>query len=148
MNQEFKKDLIETYKLNKDQIEIYNWLGKQNLNTSDETFCYWVKTYPAKRIKEVVDFANFRRNAGQDIKNIGGWIRQFLKNGLPVVDENSKMNYEFVMKFLEQYEWKDLRIYEKYTKDNITGDDLPLNMQVKDFKTSLETLYRKSKLYK
>jgi len=146
MNEDFKN--VRRYKLTNEQIEIYMWLKQQNINTDDGTFCYWVKTYTSKRIQEVVDFAKARRNAGQEIQNIGGWIQRFLKQDIQVVDENCRINQAFLMKFLEHTKWKDIKIYEKYIKDMVTGDDLPLNMEINNFKRSLETLYHKSQLYK
>jgi hypothetical protein len=148
MNKNLNSQLIKKYKLTGEQIEIYIWLTEQNINTDDNTFCYWVKTYPSMRIKEVVNFAITRRNAGQNIRNLGGWIQKFLKTGLAVVDENCKINQEFSIKYMEQRNWRDLKIYEKYVKDIVTGDDLPLTMTVEDFKRSLEILYQKSRLYK
>jgi hypothetical protein len=141
-------DLIKKYKLTTEQIEMFAWLKSKNINVDDPTLCYWVKTYPSKRIQEVVDFANARRNAGQNILNIGGWIQKFLKTGQAVVDDNCKANREFSINFTEYRKWKELKIYEKYVKDITTGDDLSLNMNCVDFKIALEALFKKSQLYK
>lgn len=139
---------IRKYKLSKEQSEIYEWLKGQNINTNDETLCYWAKSYTSKRIQEVVNFAKARQVNGEDIRNIGGWIQKFLKTGQAVVDENCRINLAFLTKFLNSTKWNDLNIYEKYVKDKVTGDDLPLNMASDDFKISLESLYQKSQLYR
>jgi hypothetical protein len=136
------------YKLSKEQIGIYEWLKEQGINTDDNTLCYWVKTYDSKRIRDVVEFANSRKKAGQEIRNIGGWIQKLLKSGLAVVDDNCQVNLVFAKQFIETTKWNDLKIYEKYIKDMVTGDDLPLTMEIVEFRRALEFLYQKSLLYK
>ncbi len=139
---------IRRFKLTKEQAEIYEWLKGQGINTNDETLCYWTKLYTPKRIKEVVNFAKARQAEGQNIQNIGGWVQKFLRSGQLVVDENCKINREYLTEFLKSIKWNDLKIYEKYVRDMITGDDLPLTLAIEVFKRSLEALYQKSQLYK
>lgn len=148
MNDHTKKNLTIRFKLSKDQLETYTWLKEQQINTDDMTLCYWAKTYPAKRIKEVIEFGYARQKEGQAIRNFGGWISSFLKTGKIVVNDCCKLNREFVKEFVVLKNWPDLKIYEKYVKDDITGDDLSLTIANLDFKRSLEALYNKSQLYK
>jgi hypothetical protein len=143
MNEYTKK-----YKLSKEQIEIYEWVKNQNINTDDNTICYWVKTYDPKRIKEVINFAKERAKSGQEIRNLGGWIQKFLKTGQAVVDDNCKTNLAFVEQFKLRTNWQDLKVYEKYVKDTVTTDDLSLTMESEEFRRALESLYQKSQLYK
>jgi hypothetical protein len=135
------------YKLTDEQIMTYAWLKEQRLNTDDGTLCFWSKTYPAIRIKEVVEFANARIMEGQKIENMGGWVQKLLKSKLAVVNDVCRVNRKYAIEFTKAWNWKDLRIYEKYVKDNITGDDLPLTMAIDDFKRSLENLHQKSQTY-
>jgi hypothetical protein len=141
-------NVIEKYKLTKEQTETYLWLNTQNLNTDDGTLSYWVKKYPLKRIKEVVIFAKSRIEAGQNISNIGGWINQFLKNGLEIVDDNCKLNREYLTQFIRATNWRDLKIYEKYIRDTIIEEDLSLTMNSNEFRRHLEAFYQRSQLYK
>jgi hypothetical protein len=148
MNNHINKNLATRFKLSKEQIETYLWLKEQHINTDDLTFCYWVKTYSAKRIKEVIVFGKERQMEGQVIQNIGGWINRFLKTGQIVVNDICKLNRKYVFEFVSLKKWSDLKIYEKYVKDDITGDDLPLTIANEDFKRSLQALYEKSRIYK
>ena len=141
-------EYVKKYKLSKEQIETYEWIKKQCINTDDNTLCYWVKTYQSKRIKEIIEFAKSRREGGQDIRNMGGWIQKLLKSGLAVVDDNCKVNLLFTKQFVERMDWRDLKIYEKYVKDAVTEDDLPLTIDTSEFKRALESLYQKSQLYR
>lgn len=147
MNYLIKLDYIKKYKLSSAQADTYKWLKGQNINTDDGTLCYWSKIYTEKRLKEVVIYAK-ARSQGEDIKNLGGWIQQMLKTNQIVVTESANKNEEFLRKFLSFRKWNELKIYEKYIKDSITGDDLPFSMNEEDFKRSLEALYAKSLLYK
>lgn len=142
------KGYVKKYKLSKEQIETYEWLKKQSINTDDNTLCYWVKIYESKRIREVVEFAKSRQEGGQEIRNIGGWVQKLLKSGLAVVDDNCKVNLSFAQQLIEMSNWRDLRIYEKYVKDMVTADDLPLTMEILEFRRALEALHQKSQLYK
>ena len=142
MNQEIK------YKLTKEQAVMYEWLKKENINTDDETLCYWAKSYTSKRIKEVVNFAKTRKANGQNIRNIGGWIQKFLKTNQIVVNESCMLNRSILKQFLNETGWNDLLVYEKYVRDKVTGEDLPLTIESDDFKRGLERLYQKSRLYK
>jgi len=142
------KNLAHKFKLSDNQIEIYAWLKGQNLNIDDGTLIFWVKTYPSNRLKDVVNFANSRRNAGQNIQNIGGWIYKLLKDNSPVVTEQYEVNREFTKTFSKLKKWEELKIYEKYVKDTVTEDDLSLLMETESFKRALEALYQKSKLYR
>lgn len=136
------------YKLTKEQTAIYEWLKRENINTDDETLCYWAKTYTSKRIKEVVNFAKTRKANGQNIRNIGGWIQKFLKTNQVIVNESCKINQSFLKQFLNEMGWNDLLVYEKYVRDKITGEDLSLTIAPDVFKIAIEALYQKSRLYK
>lgn len=139
---------IKRFKLTREQAELYKWLKSKNLNTDEATLCYWVKKYPSKRVLDVVNFAVERLDSGQRIQNLGGWINMFLKNGLAVVNNASKSNLMHLNKFIEIHKWRDVKIYEKYIKDLITGDDLSLTLESGEFQRSLETLYTKSQMYR
>jgi hypothetical protein len=141
-------ECIQKYKLSKEQIEIYEWIKNQNINTDENTICYWSKTYDSKRIKEVINFAKKRIAEGQVIRNLGGWVQNFLKTEQAVVDDNCKTNQALVKEILFRTNWTDLKVYEKYVKDAVTGDDLPLTMEPKEFRRALESLFEKSQLYK
>ena len=136
------------YKLTKEQTEVYNWLKIQEINTDDDTLNYWTRKYSGIRIMEVVNFAKARIQAGQNIKNLGGWIHKFLSTGLAVVNDECMSNRQFAKQFMKINSWNDLKIFEKYVKDEITGDDLPLTMENQMFKRNLEKLFKKSQLYK
>lgn len=142
------KKLAIRFKLTKDQIEVYEWLSGQNINTDENTLMFWTKKYSSKRLKEVVEFANARRRAGQEIYNIGGWISTFLKSNAAVVTEEYEINRKTAEEFCKIKSWQNLKIYEKYVRDEISGDDLSLLMNTEEFKRSLEALYQKSELYK
>ena len=145
----YPKDLaVIRYKLTKEQEDDYLWVKRQKINTDDNTICYWTKRYSSKRIKEVVNFAYKRQREGQEIKNIGGWIQNFLKTDQIVVNDNSEINQEFCVSFVESKKWRELKFYEKYVRDSITGDDLSFSMEMKEFRRVLEALYEKSQLYK
>ena len=146
-NQSAILEYIKKYKLSNDQAEIYKWIKKQSINTDDSTLCYWSKTYSEKRLKEVVSYAKFRFQEG-GIRNLGGWIQNILKTNQIVINDNWKKNQKFLNDFLSSKQWNSLKVYEKYIKDSITGDDLPLTMNEEDFKRSLEALYEKNQLYK
>jgi hypothetical protein len=142
------ENLVAKFKLSNQQVETYTWLKEQQMNTDDVTLCYWAKKYALKRIKEVVEFGRARQKAGQEIRNFGGWVNSFLKAGKIVVNDNCQINREFAVKFMKVKKWSKVEIYEKYLKEEVTGDDLPLTIEPEDFKRSLEALYEKSELYK
>jgi hypothetical protein len=132
--------LVKKFKLTDEQIRIYVWLKEQGINTDDKTLCYWAKIYSSTRLKEVVEFANARIASGQEILNVGGFIRNLLQNESAVVNDTCKFNREYALEFTKIKNWSDLKIYEKYVKDSVTGDDLPLTMVIKEFKLVLERL--------
>lgn len=136
------------FKLTEEQTEIYNWLKEQGLNTDDDTLNYWSRKYPSHRLREVVNFGHARRTSGQHIPNLGGWVHKLLMNGLAVVNDECKNNREFAEEFARANKWEDLKIYEKYVKDAVTEDDLPLTMSSEAFIRALESLCRKSQLYR
>lgn len=141
-------EYTKRYRLSEEQLEIYGWLKNQNINTDDNTLCYWIKTYKPKRIRDVVNFGKKRREEGQEIRNIGGWIQAFLKSEKLVIDDNCKSNIAVVKQFLDETKWQDLKVYEKHIRDMVTGDDLSLTMGSEEFKRSLESLYQRSQIYK
>jgi hypothetical protein len=140
--------LAEKFKLTDEQIIVYAWLKEQKINTDDKSLCYWSKKYSSTRIKEVVDFANARIASGQKILNRGGFIHNLLKNGCAVVNDTCKDNREYALEFMKAKNWRDLKIYEKYVKDSVTRDDLPLTITTSEFRRAFEKLYQKSSLYK
>lgn len=144
---ETTKFYSEKFKLTDEQTLIYAWLKNQGINTDDGTLCHWAKTYSPKRIREVVEFAKARMNQGQTILNIGGWIHKLLKSGNAVVNDTCMFNQKYAVEYTRARNWSELHIYEKYVKDSVTGDDLPLTIATDEFKRSLERLYEKSQLY-
>ena len=139
---------ISRFKLNEQQTTTFDWLKQQGLNTDDNTLAFWVLKYSANRLKEVVNFAYARKQSGQNIQNVGGWVHKLLKSGAPVVNNTCKQNRDFAEKYAQEKGWRDLNIYEKYVKDAVTEDDLSLTMLYEDFKRALENLHGKSRLYK
>jgi hypothetical protein len=134
------------YKLTVEQSKAYSWLKEQKLNVDDDTLNYWTRKYHSQRLIDVVEFAHKRIQEGQQIKNIGGWIHKLLKDGLPVVNGNCRNNLEFLKLYMKDRPWKGLNIYEKYVKDETTGDDLSLTMEPNEFRRALEATYNRSQL--
>lgn len=95
-----------------------------------------------------MEFAFARRESGQSISNIGGWIHKLLKSDARVVNDECKRNRDLAKQFAQTNQWQDLDIFEKYIRDKVTDCDLPLTMPLKEFSRALEALYEKSKLYK
>lgn len=136
------------YKLTEEQERIYAWLRDQGLNVDDDTLNYWARKYQASRLVEVVKFAHARRASGQQIRNIGGWIHKMLKEDASVVTDDCLSNREFTQKYVAANNWQSLHIYEKYIKDETTGDDLPLTLPREEFCRALEALYQRVQLYR
>ena len=126
--------LAKKFKLTDEQVMVYIWLKEQKINTDDRTLCYWSKTYPSTRLKEVVEFANARIASGQKILNVGGFSRNLLKNGSAVVNDTCKFNREYTLEFIKTKNQGDLKVCEKYVKDSVTGDDLSLTIETSEFK--------------
>ncbi len=137
-----------TFKLNPEQFKIFTWLKSQDLNTDENTLNHWARIYPPERLQEIVNFAKLRIKQGQKIKNIGGWIHKFLLSNLPVVNDMSRQNLKHAQQFIKENKWTNVKIYEKYLKDEITGDDLPLTLSQETFERALESLFQKSQKYK
>lgn len=139
---------MKEFALTKEQLEIYSWLKTKGLNTDDDTLNYWVRTYKAERLIEVVNFAQQRISEGQEIRNIGGWVHKLLKTGLAVVNDDCKTNRDWAQKFAREKKWTGLTIYEKYVRDKITDSDLPLTMSKDEFARALASLHDRSNLYR
>jgi hypothetical protein len=147
-NEKPSYNLSNKYNLNESQAALFNWLKEKGLNTDENTLAYWSWKYPPKRVIEVIQFAHARRESGQVIRNIGGWVQKMLMTGMPVVNDLCKSNRDAAQRYVKENGWIDLSIYEKYVKDNVTNDDLPLTMSQDDFKRALEALHSKSLRYK
>ena len=147
MNPSNTKVSMPPYKLTEGQEKIYIWLKAQSLNVDDNTLNYWARKYQAKRLVDVVQFAHKRRAQGQQIRNIGGWIHKLLKENLPVVNDDCNDNREYTRQFIKTHLWNSLHIYEKYIKDEVTGDDLSLTLPQAEFKHALEAIYNRKQLY-
>jgi hypothetical protein len=141
-------DVCNKYKLNENQRNIFKWLKEEGLNTDDNTLAYWSWKYSEKRLRDVVQFAKSRQSSGQNIRNMGGWIQKMLKSEMQVVNDECQSNRDLAAKYANTNGWTDLSIFEKYVKDNVTKDDLPLTLPKDDFMRMLEALHNKSRLYK
>ena len=134
--------------LTSEQRDVYLWLKTLGLNTDDSTLCFWSKKYTKQRLIDVISFAKKRKICGQHIRNIGGWIHTMLIKEIPVEDHHVKANRELVSLYRHEKGWDDLKIYEKHVKDLVTGDDISLCIVEDIFIYALESLYRRSQLYK
>lgn len=135
------------YKLTEEQQKVYSWLHSQGLNVDENTLNYWARKYPARRLVDVVRFAHARRAAGQQIRNMGGWIHKLLREGVAVVTDDCLDNRRFAQQYATIHQWKSLHVYEKYVKDETTGDDLPLTLPQGEFHRALEALHQRVQLY-
>jgi hypothetical protein len=129
------------------QRNVYLWLKSQKINTQDATLIYWSKRYSEKRLRDVVNFAYERMASGQNIRNIGGWIQTMLAKAAPVVDDQCRANREHVQRFASQVNWRNLKIYEKYVKDQRTGEDISLTISQEAFSYALKNLYERNQTY-
>ena len=134
------------FKLTTEQQITYTWIKEQGLNVDDETLNYWVRKYPAQRLKDVIGLAQKRMERGQQIRNVGGWIHKLLIDDSEVPNKNCRDNLEFLKGFMQEHNWKSLNIYEKHIKDKITGDDLSLTIQPDEFQRALEAVYSRTQL--
>lgn len=135
------------YRLTDEQQKVYDWLKGQGLNVDDDTVNYWARKYTAKRLVDVVRFAHAKRAQGHEIRNMGGWIHKMLKDGMTVVTDECESNRTHTQRYAKENNWESLQVYEKYIKDRITGDDLPLTLSKDEFCRALEALYQRVQLY-
>lgn len=135
------------YKLTVEQERVYIWLRSQELNVDDNTLNYWARKYHPQRLVDVVRFAHARRAAGQQIRNMGGWIQKFLRDGAPVASDACLDNRRLAQQYATENHWTSLHIYEKYIKDETTGDDLPLTLPRDEFLRALESLHQRIQRY-
>jgi hypothetical protein len=135
------------YKLTVEQEKVYVWLKCQELNVDDNTLNYWARKYHPQRIVDVVQFAHVRRAEGQQIRNMGGWIHKFLRDGTAVVTNVSQDNRRLAQQYATENQWTSLHIYEKYIKDDTTGDDLSLTLPRDEFLRALESFHQRIQRY-
>lgn len=135
------------YRLTEKQQRVHDWLKGQGLNVDDDTLNYWTRKYPAQRLVDVVRFAHTKRAQGHEIRNMGGWIHKMLKDGTAVVTDECESNRKLTQQYAKENNWASLQVYEKYIKDKITGDDLPLTLSKDEFSRALEALYNRVQLY-
>ena len=145
MNQEY---FDSKFMLTSDQLDLYLWLKEQGINTDDATLNYWSKKYSKKRINDVINFAKKRMASGQQIRNFGGWIHALLIKGIPVEDDQCRANRDHAKRYSSEKKWHDLKIYEKYVKDKVTGDDISLTISQDTFVYALKSLHNRHKMYK
>lgn len=135
------------YRLREEEQKVYDWLKSQGLNVDDDTLNYWARKYPAQRLIDVVRFAHIRQAEGQQIRNIGGWIHKLLRDNDIVVNDTSQHNSRFAQQYATTNKWASLHIFEKYVKDETTGDDLPLTLPQEEFHRALKALHQRIQLY-
>ena len=127
------------WKLNPDQEIIFEWLKDQNINTEDRILCLWSKTYSVERLCEVIEYAKKTCKT-----NLGGLINSILFKGFVIPNEKSIENKKFIETFIYENGWSSATALERYAKISMHNgyeEELPYNIDPKEFKQKIMNLF-------
>jgi hypothetical protein len=135
--------------LSKEQTELFMLIKNQNIEgATDDTITFWACKYqPAKIQSALQAIQNEIKKGTKFKKSQAAFFRACLDGKIIPCDNLIQQNKEFAKKFADSKRWRSLKIFEKYIKDDILGDDLNLYMPHDQFFPALTRLYEKAKLY-
>lgn len=135
------------YPLKKEQQPILSWLQEQNLDTDEDTLCFWIRSYPLEKLQTAIKFMHYELDRGTKIRTRGGFVRRVLEGKISPVTDTAIANREFAKDFKEANNWNALEIHEKYVLCSKTQKEVPLNLETMLFIEQLSNLYDLSQNY-
>jgi predicted transcriptional regulator len=119
------------FPVKKDQKALLQWLKEQDIDSGDDTFTYWISNYPEHKIREAVQFMHMENAKGKIKKTKGGFIRSVLDGKIKPINDRAIENKQFAKDFKEANKMKELEIFEKYIKLELSnGHVLDLNLDM------------------
>lgn len=133
-------DFSKRFNLSDEELEKFDWLKSQNIDTDDPTLCFWSKSYTLKRLIEV-----YKEAKKYSKKSVGGYMTKLLKSGSSVQNDVTQANKEFAEEFKKDCEWSDLKIMKKYCKvvqQNGYEHEVDYKLPKDEFKNKIYELYK------
>lgn len=115
-------DVVKKFKVQDEQVDAFNWLNSEKIDSPVTTLCYWAKTYSMKRLKEVHKVAVQAKptHKGRP-KSIGAIMNHLLKNNIPVETDSHDTNAEFMHGFVDREHAMNWKVEKKYVTCEIKG---------------------------
>jgi hypothetical protein len=132
------------FKLDAQQIEVFNCLKDLMPNENEGTLCYWAKTYSFERLMEVHrDACRLPRT------NFGGYMNALLKRNAFVRSDDAVECAKFAEDFKAAHGWGDLKITTNFVSFNLGSStvDIPLRQKPETFATQLMEKYKSTIRY-
>lgn len=105
-------DAPRRWSLKGDQLEAFNFLDGDHIDTDDDTKCAWTKKYSLQRLIEVYEEAK----AAKNVRSIGAYMQRLLIDGSEVKKAHAPANKEFAQYLKCKTGWQQLEILQKYVK--------------------------------
>ena len=128
-------DASRRWKLTEDQLDTFNFLDGDLIDTNEGTKIHWAKTYSLERIIEVYEEAR----AAKGVRSIAAYMQKLLKSRAVVAKGHATTNKDFAEYFKDKTGWQQLEIMKKYVKVPCGNGSIEIdfNMQPKDFQETL-----------
>lgn len=131
-------DASRRWRLTPEQLEAFNFLDGDHIDTDEGTKAHWSKTYSLQRIIDVYEEAK-----AANPNSLGAYMQKLLKIGANVSKAHAAQNLEYAKYFKDKTGWQQLEIMKKYVKLPC-GDgkmELDFNMPPEDFQRTLMNKY-------
>ena len=102
-------EAAKKFKLTLEQEGAFNWLKQQVKNTSEDTLCYWSKTYDFDKIVSC-----YHEAKAHNPSNLGGYINKLLKVATNLPSAAQEQCREFAEDFIRENDWLDAKINKNY----------------------------------
>lgn len=122
--------------LTQEQMDIFEWLKKQGINSHEDTLAWWARTYTLKRLEEVIKEAKIRK-----ARSLGAYMQKILKTGVSVVSGRIEKNKETAQVFKDFHDWNDLEIHQKYATFENGTIEISFDMEPDAFNEYLRAKY-------
>lgn len=144
----FEKMATNKFPLKKDQSVLLQELLSLDLECDQDTLYVLIRTNTAKNLKDAINHLKFEIDKGTIFKNSKiAFLRSILSGKISVVCENVVKCKTFAKKIKKEFNWKSLKIADKYVVCEKCHKEIPLNLPIQEFCTALENLYSLSRQY-
>lgn len=116
----------------KEDISIFiMYCESKNLAINKPSLSRWILKYDVEFISSTLSLLENKKDS---IKKHEAWMETALRENYVQKNKNIKDNREFIKFFVEQNQWKGLKITKAYCTHQPTGKDYQFNLPIEHFK--------------
>ncbi len=134
-------DAKRRWKLTQEQVEHFDWLRNEGVDSDDGTLAHWCKSYPFERLYDVLNASKFKKP-----KSLGAYMQKLLKTDAIIENNTIKSNIAFAEEYKKAHGWGAMKTGKKFVTIPFDPDkmEISLSLECSEF---INVIIQKHEIY-